>query len=106
MTLYAYFFSKKPNANLKDILAELKFSIQVGEAKYQIGNIHCFTMVQFILSWNEHSLLMVVNAFVNTGGNADVEVLCWSSQAYSTDNLERFCKIRIVRLSLLNVIVN
>ena len=48
------FFSKKPNAKLKDILTEAeKSSIQVGEAKISNGKYPFFTSGSTILKWNE-----------------------------------------------------
>ena len=99
------FFSKKPNAKLKDILTEAEKSvIQVGEAKTSNGEYPFFTSGATILKWNE-PFVDGRNCFLNTGGNADVKFYVGKA-AYSTDTLEHFCKIRNVRLSLLNVIFN
>ena len=67
------FFSKKPNAKLKDILTEAeKSSIQVGEAKTSNGEYPFFTSGATILKWNE-PFVDGRNCFLNTGGNADVK---------------------------------
>ena len=92
------FFSKKPNAKLKEILTEAEKSvIQVGEAKTSNGEYPFFTRNEPFVDGR--------NCFLNTGGNADVKFYVGKA-AYSTDTLEHFCKIRNVRLSLLNVIFN
>lgn len=78
------FFSKKPNAKLKDILTETeKSSIQVGEAKISNGKYPFFTSGSTILKWNE-PFVDGRNCFLNTGGNADVKFYVGKA-AYSTD---------------------
>ena len=78
------FFSKKPNAKLKDILTEAeKSSIQVGEAKISNGKYPFFTSGSTILKWNE-PFVEGRNCFLNTGGNADVKFYVGKA-AYSTD---------------------
>ena len=78
------FFSKKPNAKLKDILTEAeKSSIQVGEAKISNGKYPFFTSGSTILKWNE-PFVDGRNCFLNTGGNADVKFYVGKT-AYSTD---------------------
>lgn len=78
------FFSKKPNAKLKDILTEAeKSSIQVGEAKISNGKYPFFTSGSTILKWNE-PFVDGRNCFLNTGGNADVKFYVGKA-AYSTD---------------------
>lgn len=78
------FFSKKPNAKLKDILTESeKSAIQVGEAKTSNGEYPFFTSGATILKWNE-PFVDGRNCFLNTGGNADVKFYVGKA-AYSTD---------------------
>lgn len=78
------FFSKKPNAKLKDILTEAEKSvIQVGEAKTSNGEYPFFTSGATILKWNE-PFVDGRNCFLNTGGNADVKFYVGKA-AYSTD---------------------
>jgi type I restriction enzyme S subunit len=78
------FFSKKPNAKLKDILTEAEKSvIQVGEAKASNGEYPFFTSGATILKWNE-PFVDGRNCFLNTGGNADVKFYVGKA-AYSTD---------------------
>ena len=78
------FFSKKPNAKLKDILNEAeKSAIQVGEAKISNGKYPFFTSGSTILKWNE-PFVDGRNCFLNTGGNADVKFYVGKA-AYSTD---------------------
>ena len=78
------FFSKKPNAKLKDILTEAEKSvIQVGEAKTSTGEYPFFTSGATILKWNE-PFVDGRNCFLNTGGNADVKFYVGKA-AYSTD---------------------
>lgn len=78
------FFSKKPNAKLKDILTEAeKSAIQVGEAKTSNGEYPFFTSGATILKWNE-PFVDGRNCFLNTGGNADVKFYVGKA-AYSTD---------------------
>ena len=78
------FFSKKPNAKLKDILTEAeKSSVQVGEAKISNGKYPFFTSGSTILKWNE-PFVDGRNCFLNTGGNADVKFYVGKA-AYSTD---------------------
>ena len=78
------FFSKKPNAKLKDILNEAeKSAIQVGEAKTSNGEYPFFTSGATILKWNE-PFVDGRNCFLNTGGNADVKFYVGKA-AYSTD---------------------
>ena len=78
------FFSKKPNAKLKDILTEAeKSAIQVGEAKTSNGKYPFFTSGATILKWNE-PFVDGRNCFLNTGGNADVKFYVGKA-AYSTD---------------------
>ena len=78
------FFSKKPNAKLKDILTEAeKSAIQVGEAKTSNGEYPFFTSGATILKWNE-PFIDGRNCFLNTGGNADVKFYVGKA-AYSTD---------------------
>ena len=78
------FFSKKPNAKLKDILTEAeKSAIQVGEAKTSNGGYPFFTSGATILKWNE-PFVDGRNCFLNTGGNADVKFYVGKA-AYSTD---------------------
>ena len=78
------FFSKKPNAKLKDILTEAeKSSIQVGEAKISNGKYPFFTSGSTILKWNK-PFVDGRNCFLNTGGNADVKFYVGKA-AYSTD---------------------
>ena len=78
------FFSKKPNAKLKDILTEdEKSAIQVGEAKTSNGEYPFFTSGATILKWNE-PFVDGRNCFLNTGGNADVKFYVGKA-AYSTD---------------------
>lgn len=78
------FFSKKPNAKLKDILTEAeKSAIQVGEAKTSNGKYSFFTSGATILKWNE-PFVDGRNCFLNTGGNADVKFYVGKA-AYSTD---------------------
>ena len=78
------FFSKKPNAKLKDILTEAeKSSIQVGKAKMSNGKYPFFTSGSTILKWNE-PFVDGRNCFLNTGGNADVKFYVGKA-AYSTD---------------------
>lgn len=78
------FFSKKPNAKLKDILTEAeKSSIQVGKAKISNGKYPFFTSGSTILKWNE-PFVDGRNCFLNTGGNADVKFYVGKA-AYSTD---------------------
>lgn len=78
------FFSKNPNAKLKDILTEAeKSSIQVGEAKISNGKYPFFTSGSTILKWNE-PFVDGRNCFLNTGGNADVKFYVGKA-AYSTD---------------------
>ena len=78
------FFSKKPNAKLKDILTETeKSSIQVGEAKISNGKYPFFTSGSTILKWNE-PFVDGRNCFLNTGGSADVKFYVGKA-AYSTD---------------------
>ena len=87
MAYYIYmhnFFSKKPNAKLKDILTEAeKSAIQVGEAKTSNGEYPFFTSGATILKWNE-PFVDGRNCFLNTGGNADVKFYVGKA-AYSTD---------------------
>lgn len=67
------FFSKKPNAKLKDILVEAdKSSVQVGEAKQSTGEYPFFTSGSAILKWDT-PFIDGRNCFLNTGGNADVK---------------------------------
>ena len=78
------FFSKKPNAKLKDILVEAdKSSVQVGEAKQSAGEYPFFTSGSAILKWNT-PFIDGRNCFLNTGGNADVKFYVGEA-AYSTD---------------------
>ena len=78
------FFSKKPNAKLKDILTEAeKSAIQVGEAKTSNGKYPFFTSGATILKWNE-PFADGRNCFLNTGGNADIKFYVGKA-AYSTD---------------------
>ena len=78
------FFSKKPNAKLKDILTEAeKSAIQVGEAKTSNGKYPFFTSGATIFKWNE-PFVDGRNCFLNTGGNADVKFYVGKA-AYSTD---------------------
>ena len=78
------FFSKKPNAKLKDILTEAeKSAIKVGEAKTSNGEYPFFTSGATILKWNE-PFVDGRNCFLNTGGNADVKFYVGKA-AYSTD---------------------
>lgn len=78
------FFSKKPNAKLKDILTEAeKSAIQVGEAKTSNGEYPFFTSGATVLKWNE-PFVDGRNCFLNTGGNADVKFYVGKA-AYSTD---------------------
>ena len=78
------FFSKKPNAKLKDILVEAdKSSIQVGEAKQSTGEYPFFTSGSAILKWDT-PFIDGRNCFLNTGGNADVKFYVGEA-AYSTD---------------------
>ena len=78
------FFSKKPNAKLKDILTEAeKSAIQVGESKTSNGEYPFFTSGATILKWNE-PFVDGRNCFLNTGGNADVKFYVGKA-AYSTD---------------------
>ena len=78
------FFSKKPNAKLKDILTEAeKSAIQVGEAKTSNGKYPFFTSGATILKWNE-PFVDGRNCFLNTGGNADIKFYVGKA-AYSTD---------------------
>lgn len=78
------FFSKKPNAKLKDILTEAeKSAIQVGEAKTSNGEYPFFTSGATILKWIE-PFVDGRNCFLNTGGNADVKFYVGKA-AYSTD---------------------
>lgn len=78
------FFSKKPNAKLKDILTEAeKSAIQVGEAKTSNGEYPFFTSGATILKWNE-PFVDGRNCFLNTGGNADVKFYVGKA-TYSTD---------------------
>ena len=78
------FFSKKPNAKLKDILVEAdKSSVQVGEAKQSTGEYPFFTSGSAILKWNT-PFIDGRNCFLNTGGNADVKFYVGEA-AYSTD---------------------
>ena len=78
------FFSKKPNAKLKDILTKAeKSAIQVGEAKTSNGEYPFFTSGATILKWNE-PFVDGRNCFLNTGGNADVKFYVGKA-AYSTD---------------------
>lgn len=78
------FFSKKPNAKLKDILTEAeKSAIQVGEAKTSNGEYPFFTSGATILKWDE-PFVDGRNCFLNTGGNADVKFYVGKA-AYSTD---------------------
>ena len=67
------FFSKKPNAKLKDILTEAeKSAIQVGEAKTSNGEYPFFTSGATILKWNE-PFVDGRNCFLNTGGSYRVQ---------------------------------
>lgn len=78
------FFSKKPNAKLKDILVEAdKSSVQVGEAKQSTGEYPFFTSGSAILKWDT-PFVNRRNCFLNTGGNADVKFYVGEA-AYSTD---------------------
>ena len=78
------FFSKKPNAKLKDILIEAdKSSVQVGEAKQSTGEYPFFTSGSAILKWDT-PFIDGRNCFLNTGGNADVKFYVGEA-AYSTD---------------------
>ncbi|MEQ2575908.1 restriction endonuclease subunit S [Mediterraneibacter faecis] len=78
------FFSKKPNAKLKDILVEAdKSSVQVGEAKQSTGEYPFFTSGSAILKWDT-PFIDGRNCFLNTGGNADVKFYVGEA-AYSTD---------------------
>ena len=78
------FFSKKPNAKLKDILIEAdKSSVQVGEAKQSTGEYPFFTSGSAILKWDT-PFVNRRNCFLNTGGNADVKFYVGEA-AYSTD---------------------
>ena len=78
------FFSKKPNAKLKDILTESeKSAVQVGEAKTSNGKYPFFTSGATILKWNE-PFVDGRNCFLNTGGNADIKFYVGKA-AYSTD---------------------
>ena len=78
------FFSKKPNAKLKDILIEAdKSSVQVGEAKQSTGEYPFFTSGSAILKWDT-PFIDGRNCFLNTGGNADVKFYVGAA-AYSTD---------------------
>ena len=83
--IYMYsFFSKKPNAKLKDILVEAdKSSVQVGEAKQSTGEYPFFTSGSAILKWDT-PFVNRRNCFLNTGGNADVKFYVGEA-AYSTD---------------------
>lgn len=78
------FFRKATNGKIADILLENEKSIiQVGEAKAAIGNYPFFTSGEAILEWEE-CLVGGRNAFLNTGGNADVKFYVGEA-AYSTD---------------------
>lgn len=78
------FFSKKPNAKLKDVLIEAdKSSVQVGEAKQSTGEYPFFTSGSAILKWDT-PFIDGRNCFLNTGGNADVKFYVGAA-AYSTD---------------------
>lgn len=78
------FFSKKPNAKLKDIFVEAdKSSVQVGEAKQSTGEYPFFTSGSAILKWDT-PFIDGRNCFLNTGGNADVKFYVGEA-AYSTD---------------------
>ncbi|RGH91470.1 restriction endonuclease subunit S [Ruminococcus sp. AM27-11LB] len=78
------FFSKKPNAKLKDILVEAdKSSVQVGEAKQSTGEYPFFTSGSAILKWDT-PFIDGRNCFLNTGGNADAKFYVGEA-AYSTD---------------------
>lgn len=78
------FFRKTPNGKIADILLENeKSTIQVGQAKAATGNYPFFTSGEAILEWKE-SLVGGRNAFLNTGGNADVKFYV-GDVAYSTD---------------------
>ena len=81
------FFSKKPNAKLKDILVEAdKSSVQVGEAKQSTGEYPFFTSGSAILKWDT-PFIDGRNCFLNTGGNADVKFYVgeagWGVRTYS-----------------------
>lgn len=88
------FFSKKPNAKLKDILTEAeKSAIQVGEAKTSNGEYPFFTSGATILKWNE-PFVDGRNCFLNTGGNADVKFYVGKA-AYSTDTWSISAKLEM-----------
>lgn len=83
-TYMHYFFAKKPNGKLSDILIENeKSKIQVGDAKGSEGDYPFFTSGEAILHWKEN-FVDGRNCFLNTGGNADVK-FCVGKAAYSTD---------------------
>lgn len=78
------FFRKTPNGKIADVLLENeKSTIQVGQAKAATGNYPFFTSGEAIFEWKE-SLVGGRNAFLNTGGNADVKFYVGNA-AYSTD---------------------
>ena len=83
-TYMHYFFGKKPNGKLVDILIENeKSKIQVGEAKDSEGGYPFFTSGEAILKWKDN-FVDGRNCFLNTGGNADVKFYVGKA-AYSTD---------------------
>lgn len=83
-TYMHYFFAKKPNGKLADILIENeKSKVQVGEAKDSDGDYPFFTSGEAILQWKDN-FVDGRNCFLNTGGNADVKFYVGKA-AYSTD---------------------
>lgn len=83
-TYMHYFFAKKPNGKLADILIENeKSKVQVGEAKDSDGGYPFFTSGEAILQWKDN-FVDGRNCFLNTGGNADVKFYVGKA-AYSTD---------------------
>lgn len=83
-TYMHYFFTKKPNGKLSDILIENeKSKIQVGDAKGSEGDYPFFTSGEAILHWKEN-FVDGRNCFLNTGGNAGVKFYVGKA-AYSTD---------------------
>ena len=79
------FFSKKPNAKLKDILTEAEKVSYSGRRsqniKWRISIL--YKWCKLFLKWNE-PFVDGRNCFLNTGGNADVKFYVGKA-AYSTD---------------------
>ena len=79
-----YFFRKKANGTLGEIIVENKKStIQVSDTKNVKGSIPFFTSGDSVNEWPE-PLVNGRNCFLNTGGNAGIKYYIGEA-AYSTD---------------------